>query len=281
METYVFAAVLFAAACHAGWNAVLKIGLDPFGGTTLIALGAAAFAVPLLFFVEFPPPPVWPWIAASVALHLFYYIGLCEAYRAGDMGQVYPIARGSAPLMTALIATFVLHENPGLFGWAGIIVLAIGIFLISFRGGDKQGLNTRAVGFALFTAATIACYSIVDGAGARLSGNAFAYSVALFVFDGLGMTLLALVWRGPRIIAEIAPFWRSGLLGGGLSFLAYAIVIWAMTKAPIALVAGLRETSVLFGSAIAVIVLREKLRPMRIIAACIIVAGLILMRLQP
>ncbi len=214
-------------------------------------------------------------------LHIGYYIGLTEAYRSGDMGQVYPIARGSAPLMTALVSTVLLGESVGAVAWAGIVLLAGGVFLMSFRGGrDIAGLDRRAVGFALFTACTICGYSVVDGTGARISGNPHAYTVALFMCDGLAMAALAFARRGSAIAVEALRHWKTALIGGALSFAAYWIAIWAMTVAPIAIVAALRETSVLFGAVIAVLVLGEQLRMTRVAAAITIVAGLVLIRLQ-
>jgi drug/metabolite transporter (DMT)-like permease len=279
MDPFVFAAVLFAAACHAGWNAVIKIGLDPFASTALIAVGAALVALPLVPLVGTPVVAAWPWLIASVALHLAYYIGLTEAYRAGDMGQVYPIARGSAPLMTAVAGTWLIGEQLGVLGWSGIGVLAGGIFLLSARGG--RGLfERRAVGFALFTAVTICGYSLVDGVGARVSGNPHAYAVMLFLLDGVVMLALAVLRLRARIVVAMASYWKGGLVGGALSFVAYWVAIWAMTVAPIAIVAALRETSVLFGALIAVVILKEPLRLTRVMAAVMIVTGLALIRLH-
>jgi drug/metabolite transporter (DMT)-like permease len=197
------------------------------------------------------------------------------------MGQVYPIARGTAPLMTATASTFLLGEALGLAASLGIAVLAGGIFLMSLRGGrDIAKLDRRAVGFALFTAVTICGYSLVDGIGARTAGNAHSYTAALFVCDGLLMAAFALIRRGSGVVVDMGRNWKAGLIGGALSLIAYWIAIWAMTVAPIALVAALRETSVLFGALIAVVVLREPLRLTRIAAAVMIVAGLALIRLQ-
>ena len=275
MEWYVFFAVLFGAACHAGWNAFLKIRLEPIS-----AIMSALVVLPVIPFVGIPIAPAWPWIVASVIFHLGYFIGLTEAYRTGDMGQVYPIARGSAPLMTAG-ATALLGEalKPG--GWIGIAVLAAGVILMSMRGGRGLAeLDRRAVGFALFTAVTITLYSLVDGYGARRSGNALGYTLVLFVGDGMMMAAFALIRRGPGVAYDMARHWLSGFVGGTLSLVSYGIAIWAMTVAPIAIVAALRETSVLFGALIAVVILKEPLRPIRIAAALLIVSGLALIRLQ-
>jgi drug/metabolite transporter (DMT)-like permease len=281
MDPFVFGAVLVAAACHASWNALIKIRLDPFLAIVLISALAGIVAVPLLFFVPVPPLAAWPWLIASVITHVGYYIGLSSAYRLGDMGQIYPIARGTAPLMTAAGGALLLGENFSLLGWAGIIGLTSGVFLLSLRGSDDLAhLNRRAVGFALFTAVTICCYSLVDGIGARTAGNAHAYALWLFVIDGAFITGIAIAWRGTGSIPEMARYWKSGLIGGVLSLIAYWIAIWAMTVAPIAMVAALRETSVLFGAAIAVVFLKERLRVTRIFAAVLIVCGIALIRLQ-
>ena len=280
MEWYVFFAVLFGAACHAGWNAFLKIRLEPFSAMALIAIMSALVVLPVLPFVGIPAAAAWPWIIGSVIFHLGYFIGLTEAYRTGDMGQVYPIARGSAPLMTAVASTLFVGETIGLRGWIGILTLVGGVFLLSLRGGRDLHFDKRAVAFALFTAVTICGYSIVDGIGARTAQNAHVYTVWLFLLDGLMMLVFVLLRRGVGVLGDFAQVWKGGLTGGALSLAAYWIAIWAMTVAPIALVAALRETSVLFAAAIAVIVLKEPLQRPRIIAALMIVCGLVLIRLQ-
>ena len=281
MENLVFLAVLFAAACHAGWNALIKIGLDPLSTTTLISIGSGVVALVLLPLVGLPAWTVWPWLVASVIIHLFYFAALIEAYRTGDLGQVYPIARGSAPLLTATVATFFVGEKLSLIGWAGIAALAAGVLLLSARGGrDLVKIDRRAVGFALLTALTICAYSVVDGIGARLAGNPNAYSLSLFVGIALVMMPYALYRVGRDVIPAMRKYWWRGFAGGALQVLSYGIVLWAMTLAPIAIVATLRETSVLFGAAIAVIVLNEPLRLPRVGAALLILCGLIMLRLQ-
>jgi drug/metabolite transporter (DMT)-like permease len=280
MDALVFAAVLFAAACHAGWNASIKRGLDPLTSTVAISLGATLVSLFGLAVVGLPAPEALPWVLASIAIHLFYFAALIESYRTGDMGQVYPIARGSAPLMTATVTTFFVGERLGLVGWLGILLLAAGVLLLSLRGGRDLGkLNSRAVGFALFTAVTVCGYSVVDGIGARLAGSPNAYSVALFVGIGPVMAIYALFRNGICTLGDTRRLWFTGLAGGALQLCSYGIAIWAMTLAPIAIVAALRETSVLFGALIAVIVLKEPLRAGRMAAALLIVCGLVLVRL--
>ena len=281
MDAFVFAAVLFAAACHAAWNAAIERWLDPLATTVVISVGAALVAAAMLPLVGLPAAASWPWCAASVLIHLFYFAALIESYRAGDLGQVYPIARGSAPLMTAAATTVFVGERLGILGWFGIILLVAGVLLLSLRGGrDLARLDRKAVGFALFTAVTICAYSVVDGVGARLAGSANAYTVALFVGIAPVMVIYALARRGAQATLAIGRHWGIGLAGGALQLGSYGIAIWAMTVAPIAIVAALRETSVLFGAAIAVIFLKEPLRASRIVAAVMIIAGLALIRLH-
>ncbi|MFI4971914.1 MAG: EamA family transporter, partial [Hyphomicrobiales bacterium] len=231
--------------------------------------------------VGVPAAAAWPWLIASVIIHLFYFAALIEAYRTGDLGQVYPIARGSAPLLTATAATFFVGEKLSLIDWAGIVALVAGVFLLSARGGRELAkIDRRAVGFALMTALTICAYSVVDGVGTRLAGHPNAYSLSLFVGIAVVMVPYALVRDGRDVIPAMRIYWRRGFAGGALQVLSYGIAIWAMTLAPIAIVATLRETSVLFGAVIAVIVLKEPLRAVRIAAALLIVCGLVLIRLQ-
>ncbi|HEY0303021.1 MAG TPA: EamA family transporter [Rhizomicrobium sp.] len=281
MENFVFLAVLFAALCHAGWNALIKVGLDPLSTTTLISLGSGVVALVFLPVVGLPAPAAWPWIGASVVIHLFYFGALIEAYRTGDLGQVYPVARGAAPLMTATVTTLFVGETMSPIGWGGVVALVAGVFLLSARGGrDLVRIDRRAIGFALLTALTVCAYSVVDGIGGRLAGNPHAYSAWLFV--GIAIVMLPYaVWRDGRgVIPAMQVYWRRGLLGGGMQLMSYGIAIWAMAIAPIAIVAALRETSVLFGACIAVIVLKEPLRAVRVAAALTIVGGLVLIRIQ-
>jgi drug/metabolite transporter (DMT)-like permease len=281
VTTLVFVAVLAAALCHASWNALIKVALDPLSTTALILLGATVFALVAVPFVPVPAVASWPYLVASSVIHLFYFAALAEAYRIGDLGQVYPIARGSAPLMTAAAGTVIVGEHLGPLAWTGIVALAVGVLLLSLRGGrDLAKLDRRAVGFALLTAVTICVYTVIDGLGARLAGNPVSY--VLWGFVGICACLVpyALYRNGRALFSDAAQFWPRGLVGGALQVVSYGTALWAMTLAPIAIIASLRETSVLFGAAIAVVVLKEPLRAVRIVAAALIVAGLVLIRLQ-
>lgn len=281
MEAHVFFAVLAAALFHAAWNAGLKVRINPAVALTLMSVVAGVVALPLMPIFGLPDAAAWPYLIASLVLHLGYYVALAEAYQTGDLGQVYPIARGSAPLMTAVGSVLLVGENLNLFGWAGVIVLMAGVMLLSLRGGRAlAAFDRRAVGFAFATAVTIAAYTLVDGVGARLSNNAHAYAVTLFVLDGLMM----LVYGAVRQRGDIGSAARVGasvvLIGGVLTLASYWIAIWAMSVAPIALVAAVRETSVLFAALLGVVLLKEPIMAWRLIAAVLVLSGLVLIRLH-
>lgn len=281
MTFTVFLAVIAAAAMHAGWNAMLKLRLDPFLGLALLSGTAGLVALPLVTIFGWPRAEAWPWLGLSFVLHMAYYGALAEAYRRADMSQIYPIARGGAPLLTAAVAAGVLGEPVGLVASVGIGTLGAGVILMSLRGRRAgAAFDTVAIGLALLTACIISGYTLVDGLGARAAGDPHAFSAALFVINGIPLPLLVL-WR--RGMAGVMPALRlalPGFAGGAMSLGSYWIAIWAMTIAPIALVAALRETSVLFAALIAVIVLKEPLAPARIAAGLLILAGLALIRLQ-
>jgi drug/metabolite transporter (DMT)-like permease len=282
MDLFVFVAVLIAAACHAGWNALLKLDMEPVVATALVAMASGLVAVPFVFVAGIPNAAAWPYLVASVVIHIGYYLTLAEAYRHGDLGQVYPIARGTAPLLTALVAALMLGEILGLFGWAGVIALAAGILLFAVRGGrEARRFDTRPVGFALLTSMTITAYTLVDGIGARIAGSAAAYTAWLFLLSGAAMSLYGLIRVGARRLAgHSRANWAVALGGAALSTAAYAIAIWAMTVAPIALVAALRETSVMFATLISTLLLREPWRAPRIAATLMVLAGALLLRVR-
>ena len=280
MDTTVFLAVLAAAAMHAGWNAVVKIGLDQFLSVTLVSVAAGVVALFCLPFTEVPTGAIWYWLLASAVLHTGYKMFLIQAYKAGDLGQVYPLARGAAPLIVAAVSLAALEEGLDTANLSGIAVLVAGVWLMSLHGGHQvHRLNRAAVLFAFGTSCFIAGYTLVDGLGARKATSAMSYAVYLFVIDAILIGIVALAVRGWQGIRRMEGVWKSGLAGGAMSLGAYWIAIWAMTKAPIATVAALRETSVLFAIAIATLVLKERLTPWRFAAAVVISGGTVLLRL--
>jgi drug/metabolite transporter (DMT)-like permease len=280
MDTHVFLAVIAAAACHAIWNAMLKVRLEPLLAVSLISVACGAVTAPFLPAVPVPSAAAWPWLVGSLVIHLGYYWALGQAYRGGDLGQMYPIARGTAPLFTAAGAFLILGEGMSATGVLGIAVLALGVLLLSLKGGREVRLEPRAVGFAVLTAAMISAYTLVDGTGARADPTPYGYIVWLIFLDGVMMLVVGVAWWGRSFLADLRNHGGLILAGGAFSTISYAIAIWAMSKAPIAMVAALRETSVLFAAIISVIFLREPLLPIRIAAAILVAAGMMLVRLR-
>jgi len=281
VDPFVFTAVLAAAACHAGWNALLKLNVAPVVATVLVAVAAGLLVLPLLPLTPLPAAAAWPFIVASAIIHVAYFVTLAEAYRWGDLTQVYPIARGTAPLLTAALASLWLNEALGAIGWAGIIVLAAGILLLTFKGARKlERFDHRAVAFALATSLTITAYTLIDGIGARLAGSSLAYTVWLFIGDGITMAIYGWLRIGPGLVKDFRAHWLIATAGAALSTAAYAIAIWAMTVAPIALVAALRETSVLFAALLGTLILREPVLPVRLLAALLVMVGALLLRFR-
>jgi drug/metabolite transporter (DMT)-like permease len=276
MSLSVFLLVLFAALLHASWNAWIKGGDDRYLSIQRMSAGQSVLAALLLPFFPLPEAHVWPWIAASAALHTGYKIFLINAYERGDLSQVYPLARGTAPLIVAVAGLLLLGEVPPPLRLAAVLAIGAGILLMATGRGRLSG---TALLLALGTAAFTASYTIVDGLGARLSGNASAFILWAIAIDGPLMLAYGAVARGPASLGPVRTGWRQGLAAGATSAGAYWIVVWAFTQAPLALVAALRETSVLFAMLIAAVFLREKITATRWAAAGLILTGLVLMRL--
>lgn len=278
MSTTVFLAVLAAAFMHASWNALLKVHGDRFALVLLMSFGMGVAAAPLLPFVAVPQGVTWGWIAVSVCLQTGYKYYLTRAYETGDLAVAYPLARGTAPLLTTLGSAVLLGELPPATAILGIVALCCGVLLMSFsgRGGAVGG---RPVMFALVTSAFIAAYTLTDGSGARSAASGISYVVWLFVIDGVVSLALARLLRRRRAVSMMRSEWRAVFGGGALAALAYGIAVWAMTKAPIAAVAALRETSILFAMLLSVVLLGEKVAPRRVFAALVIVAGVLALRL--
>lgn len=271
-------AVLFGALLHAGWNALVKSGVDKALDTALLNLLGALLAVPILALTGWPAVAAWPWLAASAALHLAYYALLVSAYRHGELGITYPLMRGAAPLLVALGSGAVFGEHLSAGGWAGVLGVSCGVLLLGLSRG--QAGAGRGVTLALANAVVIAGYTVVDAQGARASGNAAAYVGSLFLLNALPFGLLVLARRG-RATAWTHARARShlALVGAAASFGSYAIALWAMTRAPVATVAALRETSVLFAALLGTWLLKEAFTPRRGLGTATIVAGVMALRL--
>ncbi len=275
----VFFAVLAAAFMHAAWNAMIKQRLDRFLSISLMSFAMGSLSLLCIPFFPVPEGITWLWIVLSALLHTGYKVYLIRAYDSGDLAQVYPLARGAAPLITAVAGLLLLSETLSPLTTIGIAVLCAGIVLMSYRGGAAlERLSGIAIANALITSLFIAAYTIVDGIGGRGAVSPSSYAVWMFAIDGLWMALFCVMVRGRAAFVSVLPEWKTGLVTGALSLGAYWIVIWAMTKAPIAAVAALRESSILFAVLLSTLVLKERMTVWRAAAALLIVAGVVGLR---
>jgi phosphonate utilization associated putative membrane protein len=279
----VVAAVLFGALLHASWNALIKAGDDQALDTALIhVLGCGVGAV-LVLWVGLPNREALPWLATSVVIHVGYYVTLVGAYKHGELGFAYPVMRGTAPLLVALLSGRLLGEHVPLAAWLGVAGISAGVLAIGLtRSARETGSRRHALGYALANAAIIAAYTIVDGIGVRASGNALQYVALLFLVDGLPYFAIVLWQRRAGLAPAFATMrvrWPVALLGSCASLGAYGIALWAMTRAPVASVAALRETSVLFAALIGVFMLKERFRLQRAVGTGAIIAGVMALRL--
>ena len=272
-------AVLGAGILHASWNALLKssAGGDALLDTTAVVAGSSLWGAAFVGLVPFPPAGAWPYIAASSAIHFGYYITLSQAYRTGDLSFAYPLMRGTAPLLVTILGTVVLRELPSVQMGVGIALISLGIVSIAFV--QRRAHSRAAAYWAFANACIIAAYTLVDGAGARASGNALAYVTWLIFLEGIPFVAWVLVRRGRAALVYLRGSLRMGLVGGGCSLAAYGIVLWAMTRAPIAAVAALRETSVLFAALLGSIWLKEGFGWRRVAGAASVVAGIAALKL--
>jgi drug/metabolite transporter (DMT)-like permease len=272
-------AVLGAGLLHAGWNALVKSapGGDPMLDTASVVAGSCICALVVLPFVSLPDPAAWKFIAASSTIHFAYYVTLAHAYRTGDLSFAYPLMRGTAPLLVAVLGIVLLHELPTAHAMLGIVFICAGIVSIAFVRREQ---HPRAAALWAFTnAAIIAGYTLVDGTGARVSGNAGAYVTWLIFLEGLPFLAWIGARRGAPALRCLCRDWRRGLLGGACSLGAYAIVRCAMTRAPVAAIAALRETSVLFAALIGAVWLKEGFGAMRFAGAASVVVGVAALKL--
>jgi drug/metabolite transporter (DMT)-like permease len=271
-------AVLGAALLHATWNAIVKSGSDPMLDTAAVALGSSVAVLPFLAVVPPPEAAAWPWLAASAVIHVGYFTALAGAYRAGDLSHGYPIMRGVAPLIVAMSALSWFGEAPGAATWAGVLLICGGVLSLGVAGLDWRR-SRAATAWALANAAIIAAYTLVDAAGVRAAGGAERYICWVFLFMGLPYVLLVWAIRRAEFLRHVARHWRRGLLGGGFVVGSYGIALWAMTRAPVAVIAALRETSVIFGALIGAWLLKEGHLRQRLTGAAAVLAGVIALKL--
>jgi phosphonate utilization associated putative membrane protein len=278
----VLAAVLVGALLHASWNALIKGGSDKALDTALIHGLGIMVALPIVAWTGLPAREAWPFLAASIVIHLGYYVALVGAYRHGDLGLTYPVMRGLAPLLVAAASVMAIGEHLSPIAWAGVLAVSAGVVGIGLSRGSVGGHPGKALRYALANAAIIALYTVIDGLGVRASGNALAYVATLFVFEGLPYFVLVLWQRRHQreaTRAHLRQRWPLALAGTAASFGSYAIALWAMTQAPVAMVAALRETSVLFAAALGALWLKEGFGLQRAAGTLLVVAGVMALRL--
>lgn len=287
MTLTVFAVVLFAAFLHATWNAIVKGGGDKLLTTVLVAAFSGLSALLLLPFVPQPSLQSWPFIAASACCQVVYFSLIARAYQIGDMGQAYPLMRGTAPLLVALISAAFLSEQLGAIAWAGIGVISLGVLGLALRArgfavnaaAAPSSVERQTVVTALTNACVIAAYTLIDGHGVRQSGAPVAYTLWVFLLTGIPLVGWAVFSRRAAFFSYAKAHWQGGLIGGLGTSLSYGLALWAMTQAPVAVVAALRETAIVFGVMISAMVLKENIGMRRIAAALVIACGAMLLRL--
>ncbi len=277
MSIGIFTAVLFAAILHAAWNAIVKFGTDKLQGMVLLSIAHALIGLAMVLAFPLPDRASLIWLILSVILHLAYKTFLTLAYQKGDLSRVYPISRGTAPVMVLVVSLLLLNDKFTQWQVAGVALIGLGILLMA-RGVFAHGERRDLLPYALAAAMGTAGYTLADGIGARLSMSPSAYIGWIFLLDASMFTVWALTFKGLKVIPKEPRVLALGLLAGTASVGAYWIAVWAMTVAPIALVAALRETSVLFAVLIGVFFLKEKADKGKIISALVIVLGVILMR---
>jgi drug/metabolite transporter (DMT)-like permease len=279
MSSQVLGVVLLGALLHASWNAMVKSRTDTFLVTVLVAGGAGLLSALGLLMLPAPAAASWPYIAVSTVVQLVYYALLVAAYRNGDMSHAYPLMRGSAPLLVALASGPLIGERLGAVQWLSVGCICAGIMALFFTARTKRPGAQRTTIFALMTACMIASFTLIDGVGVRLSGAPLAYTMWIYMLTAVGL----IAWAGARRSGELGAYARTNigvlLLGGTANLGSYSAAMWAMTHAPVAAVAALRETSILFAVAIAGLVLREKISPQRLAAVTLVGCGAVAMRM--
>jgi drug/metabolite transporter (DMT)-like permease len=267
-------AVLGAAMLHAGWNALLKGSADKQLDTVAFSIGSALLALAVAAWLPAPARDSWPWLAASAVVHIVYFVFLANAYHWGDLSYAYPIMRGGGPVIVALAGTALFGEVLPPLPMLGVLLVCAGI--IAFAAGKA---DPRATLFAVGNALVIAAYTVIDAKGARASGNPVAYALWFFVANGVTLYAFAGARRGAALPRYLAANWLRIFVGAALTTGSYGVALWAMTRAPVAIVAVLRETAVIFGAFIAHFWLREKLTRRRLVATGAVMLGLVALKL--
>lgn len=268
-------AVLAAAIVHSVWNAIVHGIKDQVVAFGLLGTGGALAAIPLVVLSHAPSTASWPYIAASIVIHLGYTTLLMRSYRYGEFSQVYPLARGTSPLVVTILSAVFVHERPSLMALAGVIVVSAGLATLTF--GGRGFSNRTAVIAAVGTGLTIASYTTVDGVGVRAAHSPGGYTGWLMLLQSIDMIVIALVMRRREFLAQPPMILARGTIAGALSLVAYGLVLWAQTRGALAPIAALRETSVIFGAIIGAIFFREPFGRTRVAAAIVVAAGIVML----
>ncbi len=277
LDLIVVVLVLCSALLHATWNAIVKSDNDRLVSMGLVMVAGAAIGLLAVPFVPLPAPESWKWLLLSIAIHNFYYFFLLSAYAHGDLSHVYPIARGSGPLLVAIFSGVLVGEHLTGGESLGVLFVSFGIASLALARGWPRGEEWRPTLYALATGVTIAAYTVADGLGVRSAGNALSYIAWLNLLEGPWVMLFAIWLRGPKIMHHLRQYWWRGVGGGIVATIGYGLAIWALSVGGMAHVAALRETSVLFGALIGTIILHESFGMRRMLAAVLVVTGLLLM----
>jgi drug/metabolite transporter (DMT)-like permease len=279
MPPHVVYIVLIAALMNASWNAIVKSGGDKLLTTVMITTAAACLAALALPFLPQPAPASWPFIGFTVLLQTLYYTLLVAAYRHGDMSHVYQIMRGAAPLMVAALSATLIGEAVSGARWLGIGLICGGVLGLALHRPEHSVTHRTATAFALGNACVIAGYTLLDGLGVRRSGAPAAYALWIFLLNGAEQLLLILIWRRRAFAGYVRGRWPQAVAGGASTVASYGLTLWAMTVAPVALVAALRETSILFATVISALMLKERVTLQRLACIVLIIAGALALRL--
>lgn len=271
--------VLFAALMHASWNAIVKASSAKLLDTVSITLGAGLIGLATLPLFPHPERAAWWFLFWSVVLHFLYFMALVGAYRWGDLSLAYPLMRGLAPLIVAVVGVFALDERLTLAMSAGVFLISAGILVPAWRRpAGAPPVSRKGTLIALANAVVIASYTLVDGAGTRLSGNPISYCQWLFFLNAFPILAVALTVHGHAVWRHSMQRWKPGLVGAVFTVGAYGIVLWAMTQAPVAAIAALRETSVVFAAVIGTTLFKEQLGRLRVGGAVLVAMGIVALR---
>ena len=272
---------LFSAVTLAAANMSVKMGTDILVGRAILSTSASLLIVPAAFFVPAPDAATWRALAIALPAHFFYQICLVRAMQRADLSLVFPVMRGSAPLLTAFAALIFLEEELAPLAWAGLFCATAAV--ISFALPPK-GVKLRdhpdrtALLWALGTAVGVSLYNVADARGVRIAPTPFTYIVWMFLLDALAITTLAIALRRDILLSAVAMRWRYGVAAGALSILSFGAALYAFSLIETAKVSALRETAVVFAALMGTLFLGESFGRRRVIAAAVLAAGLLLMQ---